>query len=65
MKKLANQRRRKKDEHQERRASHFDLRTRHALRARAMRRRLLVDAAVPAADSDSAVAMVVVRETTQ
>ena len=62
MKKPANQSRREKDKHEGRRSlSHLDLRTRLALHVRAMRRRLLVDAAVPAADSDSAVVMVVVR----
>jgi len=62
MKELANQSRREKDKHEGRRSlSHLDLRTRLALHVRAMRRRLLVDAAVPAADSDSAVVMVVVR----
>ena len=55
MKELANQSRREKDKHEGRRSlSHLDLRTRLALHVRAMRRRLLVDAAVPAA-------MVVVR----
>ena len=63
MKKLANQRCRNKDEQKERRPSHLDLRTRHALHAKAMRRRLLVGVAVSATDSESAVAMVVVRET--
>jgi len=63
MKNLACQSRRKKDKNEGRRPSHLDLRTRHALHAKSTHRRLLVDAAVSTADSDSAVVMVVVKET--